>query len=134
MDFLEKFQQLIEAHNASSHNIDTFSSCWPFARNLTGEEQRAAREGLSEEELAIFDLLTQPEPRLSAKEMDEVRKGVRALLEKLKAENLVQDRQMKMQTKADVERTIRDFYIRLPSAYTPELKKDKRGEDLRPHL
>src|SRR6478672_13166487 len=28
------------------------------------EERRAAREGLTEEELAIFDLLTKPEPRL----------------------------------------------------------------------
>ena len=127
LDFLEKFQQLIEAYNTSSHNIDTFfNELLAFAQNLTEEEQRAAREGLSEEELAIFDLLTQPEPKLSDKEKDEVRKVARALLEKLKAEKLVQDWQMKMQTKADVERTIRDFYIRLPSAYTPELKKDKR--------
>ena len=29
-------------------------------------------------------------------------------------------------TKADVERTIRDFYIKLPKSYTPDLKKDKR--------
>jgi type I restriction enzyme R subunit len=46
----------------------------------------------------------------------------------LKAEKLVLGWQLKMQTKADVERTIRDFYIKLPSAYTPQLKKDKRAK------
>jgi type I restriction enzyme R subunit len=29
------------------------------------EEHRAAREGLSEDELAVFDLLTKPKPKLS---------------------------------------------------------------------
>ena len=50
------------------------------------------------------------------------------LLAKLKAEKLVLDWKLKTQTKADVERTIRDFYIRLPGAYTPELKKEKRAK------
>jgi len=33
-----------------------------------------------------------------------------------------------MQTKADVERTIRDFYIQLPAAFTPALKREKRAK------
>lgn len=127
IDFLEKFQKLIDAYNASSHNLEAFfKELMAFAQNLTEEEQRATREKLTEEELAIFDLLTQPEPKLSDKEKDEVKKVARELLAKLKAEKLVLGWQVKMQTKADVERTIRDFYIKLPSAYTPELKKDKR--------
>jgi type I restriction enzyme R subunit len=129
LNFLEKFQQLIDTYNASSHNIETFfNELLAFAQNLTKEEQRCAREGLSEEELAMFDLLTEPEPVLSDKEKDEVKKVAQALLKKLKAEKLVQDWQMKMQTKADVERTIRDFFIKLPSVYTIELKKDKRAK------
>ena len=127
LDFLEKFQKLIEAYNASSHNLEAFfKELMAFARNLTEEEQRATRENLTEEELAIFDLLTQPEPKLTGKEKDEVKKVARDLLAKLKAEKLVLDWKLKAQTKADVEKTIRDFYIKLPSAYTPELKKDKR--------
>lgn len=128
LDFLEKFQKLIEAYNASSHNIEAlFKELMAFAQKLTEEEQRAAREKLSEEELAIFDLLTQPEPKLTDKEKDQVKKVARELLDKLKAEKLVQGWQIKMQTKADVERTIRDFFRFLPEPYTPEIKKEKRS-------
>ncbi len=69
IDFLEKFQKLIESYNSSSHNLEAFfKELMHFAQNLTQEEQRATRENLSEEELAIFDLLTQPEPELTEKE------------------------------------------------------------------
>lgn len=127
IDFMEKFKKLIDNYNASSHNLETFfKDLMDFARNLTEEEQRAHRESLSEEELAIFDLLTQPEPALSDKEKDEVKKVAKELLAKLKAEKLVLDWRLKTQTKADVERTIRDFYIKLPKSYTSDLKRDKR--------
>lgn len=129
IDFLEKFQQLIESYNSSSHNLEEFfKDLMSFAQNLTEEEQRAHRENLTEEELAIFDLLTQPEPALSEKEKDEVKKVAKELLAKLKAEKLVLDWKLKTQTKADVERTIRDFFLQLPKAYTIELKKDKRSK------
>ncbi|ENO97568.1 HsdR family type I site-specific deoxyribonuclease [Thauera phenylacetica B4P] len=79
IDFLEKFQKLIESYNSSSHNLEAFfKELMHFAQNLTQEEQRATRENLSEEELAIFDLLTQPEPALTEKEKDEVKKEKRA--------------------------------------------------------
>jgi type I restriction enzyme R subunit len=127
IDFLEKFQKMIEAYNASSHNLEAFfKELLEFAQSLTEEEQRAHREMLTQEELAIFDLLTQPEPKLSDKEVDEVKKVAKELLAKLKAEKLVLDWKLKTQTKADVERTIRDYYIKLPSTYTPELRREKR--------
>ena len=47
------------------------------------EEQRAAREGLTEEELAIFDLLTTPEPKLTKAEEQEVKRVAKRLLERL---------------------------------------------------
>lgn len=50
------------------------------------------------------------------------------LLAKLKAEKLVLDWKLKTQTKADVERTIRDHFIKLPKAYTVALKKEKRAK------
>lgn len=127
IDFLEKFQKLVDEYNASSHNLEAFfKELMTFAQNLTEEEQRAHRENLTEEELAIFDLLTQPEPKLSDKEKDEVKKVAKNLLAKLKADKLVPNWKLKTQTKADVERTIRDFYMKLPAAYTLTLKKDKR--------
>ena len=99
-----------------------------LAQGLTQEEKRAARENLSEKELANFDLLTQPEPELSEKERDEVKKVAKDMLAKLKAEKLVPDWKLKTQTKADFECTIRDFYINLPKAYTPELKRTSGQE------
>jgi type I restriction enzyme R subunit len=127
VDFLEKFQKLIEEYNSSSHNLESFfKDLMNFAQNLTEEEQRAAREGLNEEELAIFDLLTQPEPQLSEKEKDEVKKVAKELLAKLKGEKLVLDWRLKMQARADVESTIWMFCRKLPSAYSTDLKRQKR--------
>ena len=128
-DFLEKFKKLIAAYNDSSHNLEAFfKELLKFAQSLTDEEQRAHRENLTEEELAVFDLLTQPDPALTEKERSEVKKVAKELLAKLKAEKLVLDWKLKSQTKADVERTIRDFFINLPDAYTPVLRKDKRAK------
>jgi hypothetical protein len=47
------------------------------------EERRAAGEGLSEDELAVFDLLTKPKPKLSKAQEVAVKKVARELLEKL---------------------------------------------------
>jgi type I restriction enzyme, R subunit len=129
IDFMEKFQKMIEAYNSSSHNLEAFfKELLDFAQNLTQEEQRAHRENLTEEELAIFDLLTQPDPVLTEKEKDEVKKVAKELLAKLKAEKLVLDWKLKTMTKADVERTIRDHLRKLPAAYTPIIIQDKRAK------
>ena len=50
---------------------------------MDDEEQRAAREGLTDEELAIFDLLTTPEPKLTKAEEERVKLVARQLLERL---------------------------------------------------
>lgn len=47
------------------------------------EERRAAREGLSEDELAVFDLLTKLEPKLTKAQEAAVKKVARELLERL---------------------------------------------------
>ena len=128
VDFLEKFQQMVDEYNASSHNLESFfKELVAFAGKLTEEEQRATREGLTEEELAIFDLLTNPEPKLTDKEKDEVKKVAREMLEKLKAEKLkVIDWRLKMQARADVESTIWAYCRKLPDPYSLDLKREKR--------
>ena len=50
---------------------------------------------MTEEELAIFDLLTQPEPELTDEERDVVRASAKSLLEHLH-EKLVQDWRLKV--------------------------------------
>lgn len=55
-----------------------------FIRSLDEEEARFAREGLDrEEQLAIFDLLTKPEPKLTKAQEIEVKAVARRLLERL---------------------------------------------------
>jgi hypothetical protein len=62
IDYLEEFQRLIDAYNARSANTETyFDQLVDLARRLDEEDQRHVRTGLSEEELAVFDILTRPE-------------------------------------------------------------------------
>lgn len=127
MDFLEKFQKMIDEYNEGSKNIEQFfSALVDFAKSLTEEEKRGVAEGLTEEELAIFDILTKPEPKLSEKEKAEVKKVAQSLLATLKREKLVLDWREKQQARAAVRKTIaRTFDSALPSAYSDGLREQK---------
>ena len=92
-----------------------------FTRELDAEEQRHISEQLSEEEFAMFDLLTRPNRKLSEKEKDEVKKVARSLLGTLKREKLVLDWRKKQQAKANVQVTIEEMLDRLPPSYTREI-------------
>ncbi len=96
-----------------------------FVKELTEEEQRGVAEQLSEEELAIFDILTKPTPDLPAKEKKEVKKVARKLLKTLKDAKLVLDWRKKLKTRADVYATVKTVLDELPRNYTPELYQEK---------
>jgi type I restriction enzyme R subunit len=123
MDFMERFQRMIDAYNSGSKNIEElFQELIDFAQSLKEEEQRAMREELTEEELAIFDILTKPEPKLTKKEEAGVKRTVRELIEKLKNEKLVLDWRKTQQRKAVVKDFINQFFAdRLPEAYDDDL-------------
>jgi type I restriction enzyme R subunit len=56
--FMERLISLLQEYNSGAHDIDqTLESLVELAKDLSAEEQRAVKEGMSEEELAIFDLL-----------------------------------------------------------------------------
>ena len=90
-------------------------------QELNVEDQRHIAEQLSEEELAIFDVLIQPDVALSEEDKAEVKKVVQELLETLKHEKLVLDWRKKQQAKADVHVTIDQMLDRLPPSYTQEV-------------
>jgi type I restriction enzyme R subunit len=122
IDYLEQFQEMIDEYNAGSKNIETFfEELKTFAQSLSEEEQRHLAEGLTEEELAVFDLLTKPEPTLSPKEELAVKTVARELLDTLKREKLVLDWRLKQQARAEVQETIAEVLDRLPSTYSKEL-------------
>jgi type I restriction enzyme R subunit len=63
---VEKLEKLVETYNLGTLGIETFfEALKALVAEMDEEERRAAREGLSEDELAVFDLLTKPKPKLS---------------------------------------------------------------------
>jgi len=59
MNYLENFQQMIDGYNSGSRNVEIFfADLVEFAQELNIEDKRAISENWAEEELAIFDLLT----------------------------------------------------------------------------
>ena len=107
VDLLEKLQALIDRYNTGSRNVEGFfEDLKAFLGDLKEEDSRAIREGLTEEELAIFDILTRPEPELSDKERETVKACAKELLDTLKAQKLVVDWWKKQRSKAEVRRSI----------------------------
>jgi len=124
-DLLEKFKKLIEEYNKGMDVNGFFEKLFDFAKELTEEEKRGVAEQLTEEELAIFDILTKPKPELSPKEKKEVKQVARALLQTLKQAKLVLDWRKRLRTRADVFATVKTVLDDLPRTYTPELYQEK---------
>ena len=126
LDYLEKFQAMIDEYNAGSQNVETFfEELKEFAQSLSAEEQRHIREELTEEELALFDLLTKPEPKLTKAEAAAVKKVARELLATVKHGKLVIDWRLKQEARAAVRDTIEEALDRLPDTYTKPIYDTK---------
>ena len=125
-DYLEKFEELIEAYNAGSRNIEElFQQLLDLSRSLNSEQQRHVREKLTEEELTVFDILTRPGPELSPAERDEVKKVAKQLLARLQSALVLSWRQ-KAQARAQVRLSIEDALEEgLPRPYGKELFQTK---------
>ena len=81
LDYAAKFEQLITDYNAGGKDVDIFFvELVSFVRSLNVEEQRGIAESLSEEELAIFDLLTRPIIKLTKSEREQVKQIAKELL------------------------------------------------------
>ncbi|ESX96702.1 type I restriction endonuclease subunit R [Mesorhizobium sp. LNJC403B00] len=127
VSLLERLQKLIDEYNTGSMDIEElFQQLMAFVGDLDEEEQRHIREGLSEEELAIFDILTKPEPKLTKTQEIEVKKLARELLAKLRKDKLVLDWRIKETAKAGVRQTIgEEFDAHLPDVYDRKLFEEK---------
>jgi len=128
-DFLDRFQKMIEAYNSGALSIEQlFAELVTFTKDLNDEEQRHLREQISEEELAVFDILTRPGPDLTPTETEAIKKVCKDLLAKLKTELLVLAWRTKRTTRAAVELEIAKMLdAGLPEKYTVELYEQKRG-------
>jgi type I restriction enzyme R subunit len=126
MNYLEEFQRLIDEYNTGSRNVEEFfDELIEFAQRLNEEEQRAMAVNLSEEELAVFDILTRPGPDLTKKEKLEVSRIGRELLDTLKREKLVLDWRKRQQSRAAVRVFIEELIWQLPDRYTDKICQQK---------
>ena len=60
MDYYRKYQEIVADYNREKDRVtveETFALLVELAKSLDAEQRRAAEEGLSESELALFDLL-----------------------------------------------------------------------------
>ena len=118
---VEKLEKLVEEYNLGTLGVEAFfEALKALVAEMEEEERRAAREGLTEDELAVFDLLTKPKPKLSKAQEVAVKKVARDLLEKLQEHLSVAEWQAKQQTRAAVQSTIRFILNELPEEPYPE--------------
>jgi len=128
IDFQERLEKIVADYNMGSINIEEyFQKLTELVSDLQQEEKRHVKEGLTEEELAVFDILTKPKLRLGKKKEQHIKTLARELLEKLNEQKFVLDWKKKTRTRADVQVTIEDMlWEQLPEPpYAPEIKTKK---------
>lgn len=105
MDYYRRYSEIVADYNREKDRVtieQTFAQLADLLASLNEEQRRAAEEGLTEEELAIFDLLKKP--RLTQKQRETVKEASRHLLAKvLEVLATRHDWIAKEPTKAEVE-------------------------------
>lgn len=131
VQLVERLEKLVAEYNAGSIDAETFFEALKnFIKDLDEEDQRAAREGLAEEELAIFDLLTTPDPKLTKAEEQEVKRVARQLLERLHELVDAVDWIRGQETRGAVWSEIRLELNKLPEDPYPQPLWDKKVNDV----
>jgi len=125
-DLLERFQRLIDEYNAGSSNVEEFfQQLIAFTKELSDEEKRGVAEALTEEQLAIYDLLIRPSPELSDSERAQVKRVAESLLDVLKREKLVLDWRKEQRSRASVRLAVEEKLDELPEKFTRPLYAQK---------
>ena len=126
-DLVDKLEKLVASYNAGTIDAQKFfEALRRFIEEMEEEERGAAREGLNERELAIFDLLTRPSPKLTKAQEIEVKNVAKQLLQKLQAQHLFPRWELNPQTRAAVLSEIRVQLNGLPEdPYPVDLWKEK---------
>jgi len=111
MDFQQHYEAIVAQYNREKDRVTierTFEALLKLVQNLDEEGNRAIREGLDEETLAIFDLLKKE--ALSAADIKRIKDVAVDLLETLKAEKLRIDQWRDKESTRDAVRVaIQDF-------------------------
>lgn len=139
-DFQKHYEGIVAEYNREKDQVTiekTFEALLRLVEDLSDEEARAIREGLTEESLAIFDLLKK-EP-LNSKDIKRIKEVSTDLLDTLKAEKLKIDHWREKEATRDAVRTaIKDFLwdedTGLPVDTYDEAEVVRKAEDVFTHV
>jgi type I restriction enzyme R subunit len=125
-EFLERFQKMIDDYNAGIISAEALLELLhQFTIKLTDEEQRGISENISDEELAVFDLLLKPAVELTQDERESVKEVAQELLQTLRREKLILDWRKQQQSRAAVRLTIEKTLDQLPEMFDKTLYEQK---------
>lgn len=117
MDYYKKYQEIIADYNREKDRVaveETFVRLVQLAEELDAEQRRAIEEGLSEDELALFDLLGKEDiTKVDRERLKQASRDLLARLQELLA--TMEQWTLNAQTQAEVETFILDqLYMTLP--------------------
>ena len=137
LDFYERYQKIIDSYNQGKSLADTqkaFDSLTHLIQDLTVEDSRAIRENLSEETLAIYDLLRAGKD-LSKEDVKQVKKVAIETLEKVKTEKLrIEKWRESNQIRAQVRTMIYDNLLYLPQQAYSDTEVDEKTNLVYQHI
>ncbi|MFH2210474.1 MAG: type I restriction endonuclease subunit R [Pseudomonadota bacterium] len=127
-DFAQRLQEIIDAYNSGGTSTENaYEELMKFTEDLHAESERHIREGLTEDELEIFDLLKKD--KMTQEETQKVRLAAKSLLHRLLEEHpkvLVQDWYKDTQTQKQVRSTVEKVLdSNLPESYDRVLFREK---------
>lgn len=119
-DFAQKLQEIIDNYNAGgSTNEHYYEDLVNFTEDLKEEEERHIREGLTEDELELFDILKKE--KMTRDEEKKVKLAAKSLLHRLLEEHpkvLIQDWHKDTQSRARVKAAVGEVLDKaLPKTY-----------------
>jgi type I restriction enzyme R subunit len=120
VDFAQKLQEIIDHYNAGGSSTENyFEDLMKFAEGMKAEDERHIREGLTEDELELYDTLRKD--KLTKEEEQTVKLAAKHLLVRLLEEHpnvLVQDWWKDGQTQRKVKAAIEEVLDHdLPASY-----------------
>lgn len=127
-DFAQRLQTIIDSYNAGSTSTENYyEDLMKFTEDLRAEDERHLREGLTDDELELFDLLKKD--KMTQEETQNVKLAAKSLLHRLLEEHprvLVQDWYRDTQSQKIVRSAVEQVLNRnLPESYDRLLFKEK---------
>ena len=137
MDYQQRYEQIVADYNREKDRVTierTFQRLTELMDELDAEQRRAVEEGLSEGELALFDLLKKDD--LGKAERERVKQASRDLLAAIEARLSDLDQFWeKEQTKADMQVFILDkVFVSLPTPPFTVEEKEAVASDVYDHV